>query len=331
MADSYDLVPHATLGNLPAKVCALTRLAFGTYPGVLVPTEADMAWYIRRPGMDAYLSRAALWGEQLAASLFVTVAPVKLGGRLQLVGIVDTVMTHPDHRCRGLARRLLIEAIGLMRERGLAASLLYTLPGSVGYELYRSLGYRPHVPVHYLRRRQPSMAAPDLTIGSASPAPAASSSGLIAFLNRRLAGADGYIPLDGPLWCWRRQMRPESLPAQTVVVTEGRRLLGCGTLCHAPIVGSAAPAWVLADLALAPGSSARAWLECILAVAHPGDDVIALCAESDRKNLALLQSIGFAPSGCEVAMVLPLAPEVRDTLATTERPWYVLVESVIGV
>ncbi len=150
-ARDYTLVPHRAIGHLAEQIYALTRLAFGSYAGVLVPSPEHRDWYVRRPGMDADLSVAVLCEGRLVSNVFVTVAALRLGGGLLPAGIVDTVMTHPAHRRQGLARWALETAIAGMRDRGLAASLLYTVAGSMPAALYGSLGYRAQAPVRYYR------------------------------------------------------------------------------------------------------------------------------------------------------------------------------------
>lgn len=325
----YRIVPHTEIGKLASQVYELTRLAFGTYPGVLEPSEAHRAWYVRRPGMDTDLSQAALYEGRLVASGFVTVASLRLGSGLAPVGIVDTVMAHPAHRRRGLARRLLAQAIAGMRARGLEASLLYTVPDSMPYHFYRSLGYQPYAPVGYLRRCQPAT-SPAVPVRLATPA---DQPALIAFLNRRLAGQGGYIPIDDHLWRWRKAERPPGLPAATYLVRREGAIRGCATLCQAPIVGSSAGAasYVVTDLALASETGAEAALDALLSPIPVGVEVRILSAEANGATNRLLAAAGFARQGGEVAMVLPLTSHAERTLAVPPSSWYVLTESVIGV
>ncbi len=321
----YEMTPHAAVPDLARQAYELTRLAFSSYEGVLTPSEAHTAWYLRRPGMDRKLSRAALHEGRMVSSVYVTVAMVRFGGQLVRTGVVDTVMTHPDHRRRGLARRLLEEAIEAMRAHGLAASLLYTVPGSGPYELYQSLGFRPHAEVAYLRR-------PPLGAGQRrEPAAPVRRGELVAFLNTCFAADDGYVPLDDDLWSWRREERPAECPALISSVEHDGALVGSVTFCTGSIVGMGSPCYVLSDLAIAPGVDASETLAALL-VAAPGDaPMLALAATGDHREIQALETAGFAHTGSEVAMVLPLSAQGERAAAHPLRRWYVLVESVIGV
>ncbi len=327
--EEYRIVPHAEIGALATQVYGLTRLAFGTYTGVLVPSEAHRQWYVRRPGMDGQLSLAALHRGQVVSSLFITVVQMRLAGRLQPVGIVDTVMTHPEHRQRGLARGLLTEAIRRMRERGLAASLLYTVPDSMPYHFYKALGYRPYAPVYYFRRAQPAAKGALPLRWAGRPDRAA----IAGFLNAHFRCHDGYVPIDGALWRWRKGERPQELPADLYVAQEGGRITGCVTLCRAPIVGATEDSYsyVLTDLAVAPGADAQRTLASLLGAIPAGIEAVTLSARADEEDSGMLLAAGFGERGGEVGMVLPLNPGAETDLATPPRRWYVLAESVIGV
>jgi len=327
----YDIVPHSRLHSLAEQIYDLAALAFGTYPGVLVPSRAHRDWYVRRPGMDASLSRAALCGDRLVASLFVTVAPVRLGGGVEPVGIVDTVMTHPEHRRRGLARRLLTEAIAGMRFRGLAASLLYTVDGSMPYRFYRGLGYRPYAPVRYCRRPGiPRGAVPDSGLRPMRPG---EDDAVRDLLNAAYARHEGYVPLDVPLWRWRKVERPPELAATVWVLEGADGLLGSVTTCRAPIVtdSGSASACVLSDLVPAPAVDPGAVLPRLLGAAPAHLEARMLAASGGGGLERALSSAGWAPEATEVAMVLPLCREADRWLSEPPRLWYPLVESIIGL
>ena len=103
----YRTCTHEDVSDQPGLLQALAdlnALTFGKYDGVVVPSRDFMAWYTRRPGMDPRLCQAAFAGERLVASLFVTLLEMRLWGQIVQCAIIDTVMTHPSHRRKGLAR-----------------------------------------------------------------------------------------------------------------------------------------------------------------------------------------------------------------------------------
>ncbi|MDI7277395.1 MAG: GNAT family N-acetyltransferase [Anaerolineae bacterium] len=328
LRDRYEVRPHAGVGDLARQAYELTRLAFSSYDGVLEPSLAHTVWYLRRPGMDAHLSQAVLCDGRLVASVFVTVADVRLGGSPLRTGVVDTVMTHPEHRRRGLARRLLCQAIAGMRECDLEAALLYTVPGSVPFHFYEGLGFQPHAEVDYLRRTQPE--------GKASPpgaerATACQRTEAMAFLNAHFRQHDGYVAMDEALWRWRRLDRPAENPAHSYLVRDGGHVVGSATLCPASIVGARRACCVLTDLAIVPGADACGTLARLLAPAPPGSEVLVLSYAGDAEGSALLRAAGFVRRGGEVAMLLPLSSRAEQAAIAPPRRWYVLTESVIGV
>ena len=69
----------------------------------------------------------------MVSSLFLTLSHIYLEGELTPVGIIDTVMTHPDYRRRGLASALLKEAEKIMAEKECRMGYLYTVPESLNF------------------------------------------------------------------------------------------------------------------------------------------------------------------------------------------------------
>jgi len=341
LSKDYQICCHAELGGKASQIHHLASLAFGSYAGVLRPSAAHRDWYLRRPGMDSRLSMAALHHDQLVCSAFVTVQKVRLGGGLLQVGIIDTVMTHPEHRRRGLARAVLSQAIEGMQERGLSASLLYTVVDSMPYHFYQQLGYQPHAPVYNAwcvseksadvsDQRAPSSPGPTLTLRQANQADGPA---LMAFLNDHYRAFDGYVPLDDALWRWRKLDRPEGLPADTWFVAERDRILGCVTICRAPIISASGTetSYVLTDLAISSEADPHEILEAMLSPVPKGGTMRILLPQVNRRINALLFDAGFQKGICEVGMVLSLDPVTEQVLTKAPRRWYALTESVIGV
>src|SRR5574340_773687 len=205
MAD-YRLVTHQEVGDrqwLIAELAELNALAFSQYEGVVQVTPGFLEWYLARPGLRAELCQAALRGDRLVSNVFVTLAPMMLGGQVVSCGIVDTVMTHPEHRRRGLARRLMERAAEAMAAAGAEVSLLYTArtePQSGPEQLYRSLGYGPRELVTVWERPAGSFdASPASRVAVDAKARQA--------WERALGRRAGWLPPSDGLWRWGREAR----------------------------------------------------------------------------------------------------------------------------
>lgn len=339
----YDVVSHAELGDLAHQVYELASLCFAAYPGVLKPSEAHREWYVRRPGMSAELSSAALWEGQLVANVFITCVEMRLGGQLLPVGLVDTVMTHPAHRQRGLARVLLSRALAGMAAHGLAASALYTLLDGMPFRFYQSLGYRLHAPVDYVTRTQPATGNHGLS-AEAQPLSAKDDAAVQGFLNAHFAAHDGYQPYDAALWTWRKRQRPPTLPADHYVIWAAGQPQAFATLCHAVVIAPPGQGragemlcHIVVDWAMAHDaatSRAEATLEALLAAVPAGDQVVMLSPRANKAEACWLRSQGFEAQGAEAGMVLALDRHGERALAAAQAagaPWYPIVETVIGV
>lgn len=339
----YEIVSHAELGDLAHQVYELTSLCFAAYPGVLKPSEAHREWYVRRPGMSAELSSAALCDGQLVANVFITCVEMRLGGQLLPVGLVDTVMTHPAHRQRGLARVALSRAIAGMSAHGLAASALYTLLDGMPSRFYQSLGYRLHAPVDYMTRTQPVTGRRAASL-EAQLLSAGDDAVLQDYLNAHFAEHDGYQPYDAALWAWRKRQRPPTLPADHWVLWEGGQPQAFATLCHAVVIAPPEragmgdmPCHIVVDWALSPewaASRADAALEALLTAVPAGEQVVMLSPRANVAEARWLRARGFEAQGAEAGMVLPLNRHGERALAAAQAasaPWYPIVETVIGV
>ena len=115
-------------------------------PGGLDAMEAAYAEQLRKGLADgSILAWVVEDGGDVVASGAVSVlpwppGPMAAGGR---TGLLHSMYTAPDHRLRGLARRIVETAIAACREAGL---LWITLGGTgtdAGRHLYDSLGFKP--------------------------------------------------------------------------------------------------------------------------------------------------------------------------------------------
>ena len=325
----YRLCTHAEAGDrrtLHRAMAELNRLSFSRYDGVIMPSQMFVEWYASRPGMDPRLCQAAFAGDELVSSVLVTLAKMRLAGRMVLCGILDEVMTHPDHRRRGLARALIERALVGMGGRGAAVSLLNTLeatPPSGPQQLYERLGYQVYervdrFEVPWGRPEAPAVAAKIPPDGAARAA-----------IESALGGRDGWLELNDELWRWRRVERSLDSPGALYRAAGG----GLGALCGADLTFAGRPraCEVLSDIVLPAGYHASEALAELVAVSPRGLSVTVLCPRSDPILGRLLRQQGFAVLGTELAMLRPFSNDIARDIQRGPDCWYVAVESIIGV
>ncbi len=306
------------------ELLTLHHLSFGTYPGVIPTSEAFLRWYLERPGLGEENTLLFLHEGHIVSSLFLTISAMYWQGGLVPVGIIDTVMIHPDHRKKGLASKLIQWAEEVMRERGCRMSLLYTLSDSPPFHLYRSLGYLPVESVFHLQY---------LTAHSSpfpfSPRPQPKEL-IRQFLNASLACFDGFVPLDEDYFAWRKVKRPPMLPAFLFTV-QGNGMLSSLTLIQGEITTPThvETVFYLQDFCGQTRQAKEELLERVLASLPPQSKVDTLCAPSNEEEWHLFLSRGFRPTLEEVALIHPLEGEKLE-LPHSRRPWYPLLESIVG-
>jgi GNAT superfamily N-acetyltransferase len=325
----YRLLAHADVDDpqrFHQDLCRLNSLTFGEYHGVLLPTVESMRWYRTRPGMEAKVCQAALLGDEVVSSLFVTLAPMSLRGSMLLCGFLDTVMTHPAHRRRGLAGSLLKRALEEMRAVGADLALLYAahdVPPTLPQKIYEGMGFRVHELVDRLVGHPPP--APES--GPAVPvSPDARARQAFATV---LSGRDGWIELDDALWDWRRVRRPSQYPTRLYESADG----GLCAMCSGDLMSGGRPRTVsvLSDLVLPETPDVNGTLASILSAAPSDVPITVLCPRSDVRVRQILDQLGFTHAAVEAAMIKPLTRRAVDVARASPRTWYVAVESVIGV
>ncbi len=324
---------RAKLGDdLITQLGQLTALAFAEFDGVVQPSSHKTGWYLARPGMDQELSGVAVCDGQIVSNVYVTRLRFPLGGQLLDVGMIDTVITHPQHRRQGLARRLLERALSGLCAAGVEAAALYTPPGSLPFRIYERMGFRLYRRSRVWTRErttQPGDGQSEIetNIAAMSDAPA-----IRALVNRYNADKDGFVPLDERLWAWRKLQRPPTMPATVVVARKGDGLSGTLTFCPVELVKREEPRYhiYLTDLGL-EGDSYAETLAALLRASPWSGLCITLAAENDQLLGELLRDAGFTPAPSEACLVYPLTPAAERTLKRDGRPWYVLPESVVGV
>ena len=325
----YRITDHRDVPGRCRQLSELARLTFGQHAGAIAATQAFTEWYVRRPGMSPDSCSCALVGDEMVANVFVTLQSVQLGGQLLQAGLIDTVMTHPDHQRQGLATTLLARSAEHMRTRGASLSLLYTTPGSPAHRLYKRIGYVDVMGVRYYSR-PPRVAPAADGVHAAGPDDHAA---LRLFLDSYFAHHDSYTPTNDALWRWRRLGRPAGYRAKTLVAEDGGSIVATGTMSQATFIrdGKPKPMTSLNDVALERACDPEAAWQALLSRVPDNVDAIFLVPECDAAANGLAEGAGFCQTASEAAMIRPLTDDARRALERPVERWYVVTESVIGV
>lgn len=271
-----------------------------------------------------------LHNDAIVSSLFLTLIAFYFEGNLIPVGIVDTVMTHPAHRGRGLATMLLREAESIMRTHRCWFGYLYTIPDTNQFRLYQKLGYRDFKRVFHLQREGCFLQQKRFVSSVSSEE---NSEEVRCFLNETLRSYNGFLPFDGQLWKWRKENRPKAIPADVVTFRDSQGIQGTLTVTLGKIVTSSGDEEVafLSDWAGLSIEGKENVLRRI--ISHLRDVKIdILCPVDNLEEWQILRKHGFSPYLAESAMLLPLCDKAEDLLLkASSRPWYPLIESVVGV
>jgi len=322
----YRFGTHADVPDLVSQLTRLSNLAFAEYEGAMPIDEEFMAWYLQRPGSRPELCPVALDQDSLVCNVLVALQGLQLGGQVLPCGIIDTVATAPAHRRRGLARRLMHASHDLMRRAGAEAAVLYTNPDGHPYGFYQSLGYETRATGAALMGRRPEAQCPVSMVRAGTHEHQA----VRALLDSHYALYEGYAPMTDKLWRWHRTHRPASMPIELLVTHDASGLV-TGTAAYAEVElllkGSRVKTSVISDWASSmaqPGFMQAA-------LARAANEQIMALVDADSPACDMLTALGFCQAVREVAMVLPFTDRAREAMASKSGPWYIMIESVVGV
>ncbi|MBI4361821.1 MAG: GNAT family N-acetyltransferase [Euryarchaeota archaeon] len=124
------------------RVVQVINAAFTTNMAAIRRDEAEWRWrYLHHPGFQMGGCPVARMDGHAIGCVMVSEMEMVLD-RPRKVGLIDDVSTLPAARGRGVARRMMNQAIDYMRSRGCEATALYADPHGVARDLYLDLGYR---------------------------------------------------------------------------------------------------------------------------------------------------------------------------------------------
>ena len=319
----YTVTDLTEVEDVVAQVTRLQNAAFAEYEGAMEVDEAFVEWYSRRPGTDLSMCQAALDGETLVSQVVVCVQPLQLGGETFRCGIIDSVATAPEHRKQGLARELMERAHEAMMDADLDAAVLYTNPDDHPYQFYARVGYEERARASMLVGGRPGESG-----CGAEPVDAAEEAdGLRALINDYYVGHEGFSPLDEELWRWHKV----DTPSERTVVAEmtGSGPIATATFAEAPVRIEGQEHAVSLAYDIAATVMNQDAFGSLLSVASR--EMIGLIVDDASPERSWADALGFEPRVSEVSMVLPFTRDAEVALEERGGPWYVMVESVVGV
>lgn len=316
--------------GLAEALDALSHAAFGQYDGVIAGTPEFKRWFMSRPGMTDESRFLAAAEGKVVSSVFVTLTPMQWAGQVMAAGLVDSVMTHPDHRRKGLARALLTRSVDFMEGRGVDLSLLYTVAGSMAYDFYASMGYVDYVRVQFLRRATHDLAG---TKQPGASSPMLEGPQLRALLDTAYAGHDGYLPMGQELWQWRRETRPSFVPVDVHTIATADHGHATFALGQAPIrrAGRRETMTMLNDCATSGRGLDADLFRQMLSIVPAGPPVIMLCAQTNEAEREACLEAGFEVVSEEACMIKPISARAERASRCPPRLWYAVTESVVGI
>jgi ribosomal protein S18 acetylase RimI-like enzyme len=319
----YAVTDFTQVPDLIEQVTRLQNTAFAEYEGAMEIDQAFMDWYLQRPGTDMTMCQAAVDRGMLVSQVIVCVQRLQLGGETFRCGIIDSVATDPDHRKQGLARDLMERAHEVMMDADLDAAVLYTNPDDHPYAFYRRLGYE--------ERARASMLIGPRPRGSgcgAEPVDAKQEGeGVRALLNDYYIGHEGFSPLTEELWAWHKIDAPAS--ATIVAELAVSSPISTATFADAPVRVEGREHGISMAYDVAATVMNKDEFGSLLSVAPR--EVVGLIVDDDAPERHWANALGMEARVSEVAMVLPFTRDAEIALEAHGGPWYVMIESVVGV
>ena len=325
---TLSLTKANSLTDSLSGLLELHRSCFSDYIGVLPSESSFLDWYLKRPGLGEENVFIFSTGDTIVSALFLTLSRFRLGSDYLPVGIIDTVMTHPEFRRQGLASQLMKEAEKHMRKHGCRFGYLYTIPGTSQFNLYQRLGYHDHKRVFHLTKKSACQDSSGFPKGNFSM------DKVQDFLNHSFRDRNGFVPLENSMWQWRKVNRPSTLPVRLVNVGENdlRSSITVGTGKITTGKGDWEKAAFLSDWAGKSPADLERVLQIALSTLPEGVVCDILCPVDNKEEWNILVKHGFMQAMEESAMLYPLDEEAGNLMEKhREGKWYPLIESVVGV
>lgn len=125
------------------EVVKIFNCAFSTNRASILREENSWLWrYIERPSSEEDSLILAEVDKKIVGTVIVTFRNLKIGEKILKFGMIDDVATLPEYRRRGIARKMLEEAVEFVEEKNCDASALSADPEGNAKRIYESFGYK---------------------------------------------------------------------------------------------------------------------------------------------------------------------------------------------
>lgn len=327
------------------RAAAVCDYAFRSNPVSVVRDLRVWRWrYWGMPGFDSGGAIAAVSGGRVVGTVMATHRRLRLD-RWVKFGVIDDVATLPECRGKGVARRMMEEALQFMESRGAEATLLYADPKGVARNLYLDLGYRDlHLFGAWVRPLGGGLLAhwlasalrlkPGLRERVVAPSPDGirlcnprEMETYVEALERASCSLAGFPEMENGLWEWMRARNP-TRPRVLALGWPPRSGCTLSPLRVALLAGAETEGVWLGDFFSGDGSDPLAGAVA-LARRNGFAFVGALASPLDRVRVDLLRKNGFVTGFSGTMMVKPFRD--LDLRPFARRPWHPMVESGIGL
>ncbi len=291
----------------------------------------------------------------IVGSVLVSFHKMQFGNDEFFFGAIDDVATCPVLQRRGIARKLMENAIEFTKSQGADGSVLMADPGGHARILYEKLGYTFKTfysinakiinPLKFKKQMTPLFPfAPLLYILSLRIKKKKKLENIefellkriddefIHKLNMHLKNYSGSNIYDRKYWKWFRIDRPKRSKAINITIRKDNKLIGGGSLLKSRILAIKyhINLFILADLFVDPqlrkegiGNFILNKLESIAALESPL--MLAVTHVNDIFLNKMLKENGFfSIQNADLEMINPISKEVIDTLSrlkSSNKPW----------
>jgi hypothetical protein len=148
-----------------------------------------------------------------------------------------------------------------------------------------------------------------------------------ALLNDYYIGHEGFSPLTEELWAWHKIDAPAS--ATIVAELAVSSPISTATFADAPVRVEGREHGISMAYDVAATVMNKDEFGSLLSVAPR--EMVGLIVDDDAPERHWANALGMEARVSEVAMVLPFTRDAEIALEAHGGPWYVMIESVVGV